>query len=189
MKILDVPIYLLAFTIYLKPLNLEKIFIRGAHYSMDFDGQFSKVWFFSTLIINPKNDQIGESFKYEAILPPHDRKKNFFQLNAQSDYKIAYRLKLPFTAKLLQRTTICIGTLKGNRNSKVLHTLYWHTFLLYFSIIFLIFTSVHCVHCIWRVEMVFIDCHKNVQRASTSLFYSSRWALGECLYATYVILL
>ena len=51
-------------------------------------------------------------------------KKNFFQLNAQSDYEIAYRLKLPFTAKLLQRTSICIGTLKGNRNSKVLHTLY-----------------------------------------------------------------
>ena len=53
----------------------------------------------------PQNDQVGESFKYEAILPPHDRKKNFFQLNAQSDYKIAYRLKLPFTAKLLQRTS------------------------------------------------------------------------------------
>ena len=49
--------------------------------------------------------KLGESFKYEAILPPHD-KKNFFQLNAQSDYKIAYRLKLPFTAKLLQRTSI-----------------------------------------------------------------------------------
>ena len=43
--------------------------------------------------------KLDELFKY-------DRKKNFFQLNAQSDYKIAYILKLPFTAKLLQRTSI-----------------------------------------------------------------------------------
>ena len=56
---------------------------------------------------------------------PMTEKKNFFQLNAQSDYKIAYRLKLPFPAKYYN------GTLEGNRNSKVVHltdTLFFFNF-------------------------------------------------------------
>ena len=54
------------------------------------------------------------SFKYEAILQP--RREIFFQLNAQSDYEIAYILKLPFTAKYYKELALAlqreIGTLR-----------------------------------------------------------------------------